>query len=191
MFKVRRSRASRGSILLVSRMTKSHRNHPDPGETSGSAAANQTSSPANQEERSTSRTLTTTPPPPSGPPKPTRSTRSPPGRTCAGARSSFTTCPARLSSRWCSISARLVGVYWVISVFPAGPNRRRATTGSSCQADSATPYPCPPNSPSQRSSTLQELLALTITVLSPATPTSSLPLSQVSASVSFKMLFTT
>lgn len=156
-------------------MTKSLPNHLAPDETFGSAAANRTSSPANREERSTSRTLTTTPPPPSEPPKLARSTLSPPEKTCAGARSSFTTCPASLSSRWCLTSTRPRGVCSVtcpLLTDPADPNRRRLTTGSSCQEDSVTPYRCPPNSRGLRSSTSLLLLTPITTVLSPVTPAS-------------------
>lgn len=157
-------------------MIKSLQNHPAPGETSASAAANQTSSPANQEEKSMSRTLIITPPPLSEPLRPTRSTRSPPERTCVGARSSSTMCPASLSSRWCLTSTHPPGVYSVtrhLLMYLEDPNRGRLTTGSSFQEGSVTPYQFPPSCPAPRSSTSQVLSAPITTVLLRATPASS------------------
>lgn len=175
LFKVRRSRASSDWTLSVSRMKKYHRNRPVPEETSGSAAASQTSSPANHWERWTSRTLTITPPLLSEPPKRARSTHSPPERTCVGARSSFSMCPASLSSHWCLTFTHLRGARSVTSRLLTDlrdPNRRRLITGSSCREDSVTPCQCPPSCPAPRSSNSLLLLAPITTVLLPVTPAS-------------------
>lgn len=177
LLKLTRSRASSDWTLLVSRMIKFLQNRPGPGETSGSAAANQTSSPAKEGKKLTSRTLTITPPRLSEPLKSARSTRSPPERICAGARSSFMMCPANLSSRWCLTSTPLLGVCSVTSlpfIDLEDPSRRHLITGSSYQEDSVTLYQCPPSCPTPRSFTpLLLLLAAPTTVLWPVTPASS------------------
>lgn len=180
-FKVRRSRDSSEGLLLVSRMIKSLPSHPVPGETSGSVAANRTSSPANREERSTSRTLTTTPPLPREPPKPARSTLLQLEKTCVVGRSSFTMFPASLSSRWCLTSTLHRGAYSATSRVlsdPEDPNRRPHITGSSCLADSVTPYQCRPNYPALRSFTSPLPFAPTMVLLT-VTPVSCPQLFQV------------
>lgn len=135
-----------------------------------------------------SRTLTTPPPLLSEPPKAARSTRSLPERTCAGARSSFTMCPASLSSRWCLTSTHLPGALSVTShLLLWDPNRRRLITGSSCQEDSVTPYQCHPNCPAPRSSTSLLLLAQITMVLLPVTPASCPQHCQVSCPFDMKV----
>ena len=181
-FKVRRSRASSDWTLSVFRMIKFLRNHPARGETSGSVAANRTSSPANQEEKSMSRTHITTHRPPSEHLKPARSTRSLPGRTYVGARSSFSMCPASLFSHWCLTSTHLRGVSSVTSrllMDLEDLSKRHLTTGSSCQGDSVTPYQCHPSCHAPRSSTSPLSAAPLTTVLLPVTPASSPPRCQV------------
>lgn len=171
--KVKRSRVSRGWIPLVSRMIKSLQNPPALVETSGSAAANQTSSPANQEEKSMSRTRITTLPSINAPPKPTKSTRSPPERTCAEGRSSSSTCRANRSSHWCSTSTLLRGAPSVTSrllMEQEEPGRRSRTVGSSFQGDSVTLYRCLHSCLALRSLTWLLLWAPTTTALSPVTP---------------------
>lgn len=182
--KVRRSRASSDSTLLASKMIKSLPSPPAPDETFGSAAVSRTSSPVSREEKSTSRTLTTTHPPLREPTKLARSTPSLLGRTCVGGRLSFMTCLASLCSRWSLTCTRLraacsATVRQLMDL--EDPNRRRLTTGSSCQEDSATLYQCPHNCLALRSFTSQLLLAPTIMVLLPAAPVSCPRLFQVSS----------
>ena len=183
LFKLKRSRASSDWTLSGSRMIKFLRNRPGPDETSGSAAASQTSSLAKEEEKSTSRTLTVTPPLFSKPLRPARSTRSMPEKTCAGERSSFTMCPASLFSHWCLTSTRLRGVRSVTRwrlTDPEVPNMRRLTTGSSCREDSVTLYLCPPSCPALRPFTLLLMLPATTTALLHVTPAISPQRCQVS-----------
>lgn len=168
---------------MVSRTIKSLLNHPAPDETSGSAAANRTSSPASQEEKSMSRTLTITPLLPREPPKPARSTLLQPEKICAVGRLSFTMCPASPSSPWCLTSTRHLEVCSVTNHVLSGPeepNKRRLITGSSCREDSVTPYRYRPSFLALRSSTSPLLLAPT-TVLLTVTPVSCPQLFQVSS----------
>lgn len=173
LFKLTRSRASSDWILSVSRMTKSHRNHPDPGETSGSAAANRTSSPAKEGGKSTSRTLTITPQYFNRLLKSTRSTRSLPERTCVVARSSFMTCPASQSSHWCLTSTRPQEVCSVTRQVLTDPSRRPLIMDSNCQADSVTLHRCPPSCHAPSSFTpLRLQIVPTTVVLLHVAPTS-------------------
>lgn len=165
---MRRSRGSSVRILLVSKMTKSPPNPPAPGETSGSAAANRTSSPASLEGKSTSRTPTTTPPAPRDPPELARSTLSLPARTYAAGKLSFLTSPASPSSLWCLTFTRLLAARSATIpalTEPEEPSSRHPTTGSSCREGSATPYRCPRSCHAQRWCTWRRPWPPTITAL--------------------------
>lgn len=168
MFKLTRLKPSSVWTLWASRMIKSLQSHLGRDATSGSAAASRTFSPAREGEKSTSRTLIITPPPRRGHPKAARSTRSAPDRTCAGARSSFTTCQASLCSHWCLTSTHLPGAL-TVTMGPGDPSWRRLITGSSCQEDSVTLYRWPPSCPAPRPFILLLLQA------APTTTTALLP----------------
>lgn len=168
LLKSTRLKASSVSTRLASRTTRSPQSRLARGATSGSAAASRTSFPAREGGGSTCRTLTTTPPTRSGAPKGARSTRSALDRTCAAARSSFTTSPASLCSHWSLTCTRPPAASSAALGQAADPRWRPPTTGSSCQADSVTPCLCPLSCPAQRPSMLLLLLPQPLAALTTA-----------------------
>lgn len=124
-------------------MTKFLRNHHSRGETSGSAAANRTSFPAEKKAKLIYRTPTIIPLLFNRPLKPTKLTRSLPVRTYVEERLSFTMYPVSLSSRWCLTCTPLQGAYSVTRNPLMEPTRRHHITGSSCQVEGVTLYLCP------------------------------------------------